>query len=809
MSIDSQTQKNINEVNVYVRDTLMSISTKFSEAMADAVENAFDNLDQKVISSVEKDLTKTFKSLVKSSDDISLNIYKLKEGLIGSKDLAKQQANIDQQRILLAAKINHAKLMGVTFSAEDLANAEKALNVNQKELDIAKELNDQVEKRLGLTGKLVGSLNKIPGIGKFIKADELEKELRMAAFNGANQFQILGLTIGKSFKQIGKGLLDPLTLLTAQIALIKSVFNLFNSYDELLVNQAKQLGISRDESEKLYQSATVYLSTQKSSFLNEERILKARMALNESMGTSIAISNEEAGVAARLSELYGLSGDENAKIFQLSAATNQTNKQILDTVMKTAVTQKAQSGGTLQYQQILKRVSGTSGDILTKFKGNVTALTEAIMQADKLGLTLEQVEKVSQSLLNFESSIENELKAELLTGKAINLERARSAALSGDTKKLMAEIRTQVGDIHKFERMNTIQRQAYAEAFGMSASEMGDMLRKQELEAKFAAAGAKSAQEKLDYAKKNNMELSDAVEKDLEQRSLADLQKDVFINLQKVLTQIVAGPGKEFGKMLKSALENVMGIVNFFREMTGGKLGSGLGAVLLGAPLLLGGMRLILGTAKSIFANGLTPMTAPWVKVANMGGMMGGPGGPMMGGPMGGLMGKSQFAGGSFSAGRQLVAQRQMMGLGGGFKGFMGSSMGMGLAGMGVGLGTSALTSNMEAGGARTAVSSVGSAASMGLMGASIGSMIAPGIGTAIGAGLGALIGGISSLVSEMEATREKEKEKTEALKEYNKSTQEMMNQLMIRPTELNVGTKTVAEFRTSMRQYGSSGVFA
>ena len=797
MPIDPITQQNINEVNVYVRDTLMSISTKFSEAMADAVENAFDNLDQKVISSVEKDLTKTFKSLVKSSDDIALNIYRLKEGLIGSKDLAKQQTNIDQQRILLAAKINHAKLMGVTFSAEDLANAEKALNTSQAELNTAKALNNQIEKRLGLTGSLIGSLSKIPGIGKFIKADELEKELRMAAFKGANQFQILGLTIGKSFKQIGKGLLDPLTLLMAQIALIKSAFNLFNNYDDLLVNQAKQLGISRDESEKLYQSATVYLSTQKSSFLNEERMLKARMALNETMGTSITISNEEAGVAARLSELYGLSGDENAKIFQLSAATNQTNKQVLDTVMKTAVIQKAQSGGTIAYQQILKRVSGTSGDILTKFKGNVTALTEAIMQADRLGLTLEQVEKVSESLLNFETSIENELKAELLTGKAINLERARSAALSGDTKKLMTEIKTQVGDIHKFERMNTIQRQAYAEAFGMSASEMGDMLRKQELEAKFAAAGAKSAQEKLDFAKKNNMELSEAVEKDLEQRSLADLQKDVFINLQKVLTQIVAGPGREFGKMLKTALENVMGIVNFFRSMTGGSLGSGLGALLLGLPGMLMVARLFAGGLRGLLGMPGSRMNPGYQFVLNgMGGAMGRP----MGGPMGGpiMMGRggSQFAGGSFSAGKQLVAQRQMGG--GGMGGFFGSPKAM-AGGLGLGIGGMVLNSaasGMEPGGARTTVGTLGGAAT----GASMGMIFGP-----WGAAIGGLIGGVYGLVSELQASREKEEADKEATRQANTKTQEMLSDLALRPVNVYLGPEKVS---TGLDQYGNAGKF-
>ena len=44
------------------------------------------------------------------------------------------------------------------------------------------------------------------------------------------------------------------------------------------------------------------------------------------------------------------------------------------------------------------------------------------------------MEGISGNLLDFQSSIENEMAAELLTGKQLNLERAREAALMGDTE---------------------------------------------------------------------------------------------------------------------------------------------------------------------------------------------------------------------------------------------------------------------------------------------------------------------------------------------------------------------------------------
>ena len=58
-------------------------------------------------------------------------------------------------------------------------------------------------------------------------------------------------------------------------------------------------------------------------------------------------------------------------------------------------------------------------------------------------MELEDVASAGKSLLNFEQSIEAELQAELLTGRQLNLERARLAALTGDYVTLTEEIKVQ------------------------------------------------------------------------------------------------------------------------------------------------------------------------------------------------------------------------------------------------------------------------------------------------------------------------------------------------------------------------------
>ena len=71
-------------------------------------------------------------------------------------------------------------------------------------------------------------------------------------------------------------------------------------------------------------------------------------------------------------------------------------------------------------------------------------------------MELSQVDAIADSLLNFEQSIANELEAELLLGKNINLEKARQAALNNDLATVAKEIAEQAGTSAEFAAMNRL-----------------------------------------------------------------------------------------------------------------------------------------------------------------------------------------------------------------------------------------------------------------------------------------------------------------------------------------------------------------
>jgi hypothetical protein len=101
------------------------------------------------------------------------------------------------------------------------------------------------------------------------------------------------------------------------------------------------------------------------------------------------------------------------------------------------------------------------------------------------------------------------MEAQLLTGKDINLNKAREAFLNNDLVTAAQEITKQVGSTEEFLGMNRIAAESLASSFGMTRDTMADMLKKQEFLAKIGAKEGQSAQQQYELAKKKFATMKD------------------------------------------------------------------------------------------------------------------------------------------------------------------------------------------------------------------------------------------------------------------------------------------------------------
>ena len=335
-------------------------------------------------------------------------------------------------------------------------------------------------------------------------------------------------------------------------AIVKAVL----AVDTQVTNLSKSLGFSYDSAKNLRDGMESFAKSAGDGFTTVAKLAKAQEDLTEQLGFAVDFGDKERQQFAKLTELVGLSAGEAGKLANFSAAAGVSTSDYVKDVRAAGFAAQQANKIHISDKQLLQSISSLSAGILVKFQGNPKALAEAVVQAKKFGLTLEQVNKTGDSLLNWESSIENELKAELITGKQLNLERARAAALTGDQATLMQEVASQAGSLAEFQDMNVIAQRSLAEAFGMSSDEMADMLMKQEAINKYGSKAEELNAQQLKDFKEQGGSLDDYLKKQAEQVDIQTKFNTAMDRLQEILGNIAAGPLGTILRMFADLLSN-------------------------------------------------------------------------------------------------------------------------------------------------------------------------------------------------------------------------------------------------------------
>ena len=452
----NQGRQAIDQQNVYIRDTLMSIASSYASALKDAVEGAFDSAEAGTMSAVGKDLARTFTRLAKMSDEYAHNQSKINAGLLTEKTVAKQLQSIAEKREELARKVLHANQLGAPIQEEDYQAALKSLDLQERVLQGDRARLIQIEKSLGLTGKLTSALGKIPGIGQFLQVDEIEVEMRKAAASGAGNFRTMGIAASMVGKQLGAGLTDPAFI----IGKIFDTYLKINKASVDLQHLTGQNAVAAASWGANYATAVDYLET------------AAALTKQTGMNAQNIFSSKVIGQAAALKSTMGLTADEAGNLAVMSQTSGQNVNDLVDGVVATTSAFNGANRAAVSQGAVLREVANTSDSIKLSLGNNPKALTQAAAAATRLGMSLKDVDNIAASLTDFQSSISNELEAELLTGKDLNLEKARELALSNDLVGLGKELFKNSSDITEFGKMNRIQQEAEAKALGMTRDQL-------------------------------------------------------------------------------------------------------------------------------------------------------------------------------------------------------------------------------------------------------------------------------------------------------------------------------------------------
>ena len=371
------------------------------------------------------------------------------------------------------------------FNLENFGTTKKLSKESLKSLKTGKGLNADKVRSLGLEGKLIDKNGKLlTGTAAAAKANTLGLTKSISPLKAG--FKSLGPVISKA--------LGPLALIKAAIDIGKFFFDAMVGASKATAEFSRNLLISRDSARELYIKTIPGIVGEFNQIAKEqgnvtitaEAYSAALSSINSELGMQLNLAKEfgketamNVAEVAKMQQNFGLSASAATQLFLESERTNVPLDEMNKSIFGTLGLMSAQSGLQVDLNKVIEEAASISGNMRANFRGSTEAIAQAVFQAKLLGLSLSQMEGVSGSLLDFQSSIESEMAAELLTGRQLNLEEARRAALMGDTETLMSEISKQAGTQEDFLAMNIIQRQALAKAVGLEANELADMFKKQ------------------------------------------------------------------------------------------------------------------------------------------------------------------------------------------------------------------------------------------------------------------------------------------------------------------------------------------
>jgi hypothetical protein len=192
------------------------------------------------------------------------------------------------------------------------------------------------------------------------------------------------------------------------------------------------------------------------------------------IGNVNKISNELAFDLSLLPSHLGVSGEEAGKLVnQFGNLSGKSNTFALNALEATS--QLAAANGVAP-SQVMKDVAQNTEFFAKYAKAGGKNISDAAIQAAKLGVDLDTAAEISDGLLDYQTSVAAEMEASVILGKNLNLQRARELAFQNDSAGAMKEAIKQAGTLAELEAMNPIERDALAKAIGVSNDKLRQMI---------------------------------------------------------------------------------------------------------------------------------------------------------------------------------------------------------------------------------------------------------------------------------------------------------------------------------------------
>ena len=486
----------------------------------------------------------------------------------GSLELITTGANLERGRLILA--IDMAKVQ-----EEQAAGLERIADVTREINSLEAQMNDLVSKRNklkqeGLTDSEIDALIKL-------KQQEIEREQLASRMyhlqvgylaylekssNGADgMLGQLGGMVSKA-KQFG----ETIKLIPIQFILLTKLISLglerFKELDAAAEAFRKETGFTNTQMVELRKDAEAINKEFAGFGVKIENAYKAAAALTNVFGRTSLVSKEAMQNVALMAANLGVAEGDAAEVLSIFQGIGGATEQSAMNVMKVGAGLSEKTG--VPFSKVMGDIAKASGTTAMLLGTNPSKLMKAAIAARALGTDLNALAAQQERLLDYSSSINDELSASAMLGRSISFQKARQLAYEGkidESAKATLETIKEAGD---FNEMSIYQRKELAKAAGMDLKELTKMMAVENQRNAILTGNDEAKKETLKKQEKeleNLKKLNKLDEEDLVKQNEKALTQAKIQGLMTQLNQLMDGMKTAFANIIEPIITPIAKIL--------------------------------------------------------------------------------------------------------------------------------------------------------------------------------------------------------------------------------------------------------
>ena len=201
-------------------------------------------------------------------------------------------------------------------------------------------------------------------------------------------------------------------------------------------------------------------------------------ALLDNFGTLEGVSSKTLLSMKWMAFWNGVQATDMAKIAALQVASSDLDLE--GALKEQSKWMKELKDEGLSANKVLADMAANADFMAENLRGGGENIKNAAKHMSKMGLSLTDASQVTESLLDWDTRINNEMEASVVLGRSINLDRAARLAYDGKIEEAMKEAKRQAGGEAAFIKMSSTERKVLGNAIGLQGEALAKFMQTEE-----------------------------------------------------------------------------------------------------------------------------------------------------------------------------------------------------------------------------------------------------------------------------------------------------------------------------------------